>query len=177
MTLDRVKELVGIAQNLAEDYHNDMFPERIGASGHCLVKSWLASSFLQKMGVDAQLQAGSACFRFVPEEEDDGERVTHFSYIYEEEKRGFYESEGVFPECHCWVGIKHEGKRYFYDPSWGEQDDMMHASTGFRFPDKYKPAEYFFGGVEALKERGIMYEPSPDAIDMAWLKIRGVMAR
>jgi hypothetical protein len=72
----------------------------------CLYWTAAICAAAAKRGIRLIPQAGSASWRRLPHELDDGkpETATHFSYVYEEgtDPRP-YLARGILPECHCWA--------------------------------------------------------------------------
>lgn len=88
---------------LTEDTVDIILPEGARRSRACfyytLALYMTLKSFHPKLRV--YIQAGSASFRAVPEEKDDGVSPTHYSYVYSGEM-----TPGIpLPEVHCWLCI------------------------------------------------------------------------
>lgn len=79
----------------------------VDPSGACLDTSMETVLTLQRRGVRAILQAGSASWPRVRPEQDDGVSATHFSYEWQADRAEQFRAlaAGHLPEIHCWVGI------------------------------------------------------------------------
>lgn len=127
---------------------------RIGGwrpTGRCLFWAMYAIEAIRARGVRAILQAGSATWRIVREEDDDGVASTHFGYVWSpnEEASRKAIAEGFMPEMHVWAGIP-------------EDQVLVDLTTGF-WPEQAKllggfdwraglPPKYYWGPGEDLVE-------------------------
>lgn len=134
--------------------------------GACL---FLAIGFMQAYrewtGVVTLLQAGSASFKMVPDNQDDGVSPNYFSYQFSLAAALPYVARGELPEIHCWVGIK-------------ETRELVDVSTEF-LPDQCKklsgmdwrtppPPPFVWDTTAALeRQRDLIYTPDVDAIRIA----------
>lgn len=136
--------------------------------GACL---FLAVGFMQAFyewtGVVTLLQAGSASFKMIPDNQDDGVSPNYFSYQFSLAAALPYVARGKLPEMHCWVGIK-------------ETRELVDVSTEF-LPDQCKklsgmdwrtppPPPFVWDTTAALeRQRDLIYEPDVEAIKIALL--------
>lgn len=136
--------------------------------GACL---FLAVGFMQAFyewtGVVTLLQAGSASFKMIPDNQDDGVSPNYFSYQFSLAAALPYVARGELPEMHCWVGIK-------------ETRELVDVSTEF-LPDQCKklsgmdwrtppPPPFVWDTTAALeRQRDLIYEPDVEAIKIALL--------
>ena len=67
-----------------------------------------AVAIYEATGLDPMLQAGSAHFRYIPRELDDGKIATTFSYQWEPNHPLSVQriAAGQLPEIHCWLAIR-----------------------------------------------------------------------
>lgn len=70
---------------------------------YCGVLSAILSVELKAYGLNALFEAGTASWRMVPPEKDDGVGPTHFTHLFNEKSALVASALGVFPEVHCWV--------------------------------------------------------------------------
>lgn len=119
---------------------------------------------LDRQGVRAVLQAGSASWLIVPEEHDDGISPTHYSYECEITPRSLMEmiTIGVLPEMHVWAAI----------PNTNEVIDLttrylpeLSASAGLKCQIDYPP--YVWENVRVLSDMGMYYKPTMAATQLA----------
>tara|TARA_R110002153_G_scaffold26421_6_gene82945 strand:+ start:844 stop:1404 length:561 start_codon:yes stop_codon:yes gene_type:complete len=82
---------------------NEVYAPHFKGNTHktCLLKaSAVMLSANRHQGFSPHFQAGSASWRFKPEEK---EGMTHLQYLYEPEKKDLYQRMDMMPEVHCWV--------------------------------------------------------------------------
>lgn len=74
----------------------------------CIFWSLCTMKVLHQHGIKSLIQAGSASWRRLREDQDDGKETTctHFSYIFEADKAIMKMVQGELPEMHIWVGVK-----------------------------------------------------------------------
>lgn len=127
----------------------------------CMWYAFETIRILDSYSIRAVLQAGSASWKVVPDENDDGIKPTHYSYVCESlTSRDIMVmmTEGVLPELHVWAAI----------PSTNEVIDLttrflprLCKESGIELELKY-PA-YLWEDVKRLSETGVYYEPNRNA--------------
>lgn len=145
-----------------------VLPKEAGGrlDGACL---FLAVGFMQAFyewtGVVTLLQAGSASFKMVPDNQNDGVSPNYFSYQFSLAAALPYVARRTLPEMHCWVGIK-------------ETRELVDVSTEF-LPDQCKrlagmdwrmppPPPFVWDHTSNLeRQRDLIYTPDVNAIQIA----------
>lgn len=79
--------------------------------GLCMYCSFVGGLFFRHMGLDVSPIAGSASFRVLKREDDDGKRSTHLSFVFGEDrasriKRAICIANGILPEMHVWLSLR-----------------------------------------------------------------------
>lgn len=106
MTINKDAIYARVLQLLDRDW--DVDPETLDG-GACLPFTVCGMIALYELtGIKPMLQAGSAHFRFIPRELDDGFSHTTFSYQWEPKHPLSVAriAKGQLPEIHCWLAIK-----------------------------------------------------------------------
>lgn len=75
-------------------------------SASCLHHGVFTVEALKRRGYNAFLQAGSAQFRMVAPERDDGISATHLGYMFDLANAIPVLQRGMMPEMHVWVGLE-----------------------------------------------------------------------
>jgi hypothetical protein len=115
----------------------------INPAAACLL--WAASLMTVLVGKydkRAVLQAGSASWRFVTEEDDDGVSPIFFAYQFELPNAIAQIQAGFFPEMHCWVAIPDTGE--IIDASACFQEEQMRKMLGKTWSPELKLPDYLW---------------------------------
>lgn len=81
-------------------YLQAILPERVNIAKSCFYQTVaMVAAFGQERRGRAYFQAGSASWKVVSDEKDDGVSPTHYSYVYE----GWSVIPTMLPELHCWT--------------------------------------------------------------------------
>lgn len=112
------------------------------------------------MGWTPCSRRGTAGWRIVPEELDDGECDTHFSYVFEPENRmgiAAKLAQGILPEMHCWAVVRGEVPEVV-DVTWGSQVEQARGLVGYEFHPGCKPdGQCLWVPHDGLVEAGAYY--------------------
>jgi hypothetical protein len=144
-------------------------PEAEGlATGTCLLDALAFSEVARRVGLRAILQAGSASWRRVPKEEDDGIEPTFFSFMWEPDSlltRAAIAAE-VLPEIHVWVGVEVDGTWEVVDLTTGRLPELCRnlARLPWRSP---APPDYLWAS-RAPDGFDVRYVPLEDATIFAY---------
>lgn len=141
--------------------------ERIGGSfpsARCIFWSMYGVEVLRALGLRAILQAGTALWRIVRPEDDDGKRDTHFGYVWSPGEPASKEAlkAGFMPEMHVWIGLPDSQEIVdFCTGFWPTQAQLL---GGYDWRADLPP-KYFWGTAAELK--GAKYAPEFDAVKAA----------
>ena len=148
------------------------FPH-VHASGRCLYDTACLLFVAAREGIFLTPQAGSAFWRIVSEEQDDGVSITHFGYEWEPDSAltHFALAQGLLPEMHVWAG----------DPVRQEIVDV----TTWEFPDQAReligaewktplPPDFLWCKTSEIPQDA-EYKPSKSATEIAWKLMQRVM--
>lgn len=138
----------------------------------CLVWGGLTWWVLSEHGYDAYLQAGTASWRRVPDEQDDGVCPLYFSYVWEpgEPMTLLALLDGRMPEMHVWAGIQHHDpkRNEIVDLTVGYQPQQCMEMIGqdWQMPHP-RPGDWFWGTCADLERNDWRYYPDLSAIKIA----------
>ena len=140
-------------------------PRGVDRHAACLQWSVILTTVLNESGSRAVLQGGSASFPIITPDQDDGERATHFSYIFEPEVAIRRYCLGKLPEMHCWVGLPDSNE--IVDMTAGFQPQQARETAGLQYwnPELYLP-EVLWCKCDSLP-KGVRYMPDRVATIMA----------
>lgn len=167
------RQLVQEARRIGLDL---MPPEcREDPTGGCLFFGLgfvLASTRL--LGPGFQLQAGSASFKRVPNELDDGVSPDYFSYKFDpgQAVKAFVMRE--LPEMHVWCG--NPKTRELVDVTTGYQKDQCEKLTGMDWLMPDPPPFVWDFTFNLERQRDLVYQPDIQAIQIAWSMSQRVLA-
>lgn len=153
-----------IYQEVAEKVRGDA---RIGGtfpSARCLFWSMYGIESLRARGLYAILQAGSAVWRVVRPEDDDGKVNTHFGYMWSpnETPSQMAMAAGLMPEMHVWIGLPDCQELVdFCTGFWPEQARIL---GGYEWKADLPP-KFFWGTADELS--GARYTPEFEAVKTA----------
>jgi len=120
-------------------------------------------------------QAGTAAWRVLPEELDDGEPTTHthYSYVWEQDSRltRAMIKRDRLPEMHVWCADP--ARREIIDLSVRYQPESCRMRSGLQWLTP-PPPDYLWTD-EASMPAGFHYEPSESATQLAMQYITNVM--
>jgi hypothetical protein len=145
--------------------------ERGPIGSYCLWWAYHLTCVLRGMDIPAQIQAGTAYWPRLRQDQDDGLPTTlpHFGYQYTP-STGDLVRIAVFhrlPEMHVWVGIP--GADGFpptiIDPTTQWWPDLCRLRIGKDWPGD-KPPLYFWG---SKAPPGVVYEPHREAIRLCYI--------
>lgn len=105
----------------------------------CLYWATSFNEAANEHGLRAIIQAGSAQFQF---RDDDGESITHFSYMFDKEAAAKRLAQGLFPEIHVWSGIPETGE--IVDLSVRYQPMQALELANLIWTPEYKMPDYFW---------------------------------
>lgn len=138
-------------------------PETIRVGRDCFYQATaMVAAFAQERRGRAFFQAGSASWKAVPDEKDDGESPNCFSYVYE----GWGPVSTLLPEIHCWtVWIPSPGEEaVFIDPTVVHLPELCKgAGLNWQMPIP----ELLWKSQSELPD-GWSYIPEPQACERAW---------
>jgi len=138
-------------------------------SGRCLYYAVATIQAIKAAGLRAILQAGTAMWPMIRPEQDDGVRMTHFSYVWspDEPKSREAVANGKMPEMHVWAAIPalHE----IVDFSTGFWPGQALVLGGFDWPGD-RPPEYLWCKAKELPS-GVIYQPNTTATMLALLYV------
>lgn len=128
----------------------------------CLPHAFLTIEALRARGHRAILQAGSASWRYLHPNLDDGVTATHFSYMWAPEDPRSIEAirEYRMPEVHVWVATTDPLE--LVDLTTGHQVAQARRLAGIAWTAE-PPGPYLWG----LPPRGMMYRPYERATMLA----------
>jgi hypothetical protein len=143
-------------------------PEKAPESHYCFWWAVFTVSVLQEYGHQAQLQAGSAFYKRIRPEEDDGEITSDWGYLFEwNEKARSAIIQGGMPEMHVWAAITHENKD-------GEIVDLTSKffkerceQDGYRWTN-VDPPDYLWASTHNWPHNLAYYQPDMQAIALAY---------
>ena len=136
--------IAGAAQRLVERF---VIPPHVERHRACLWYAAGAASFVERvLGERVILQGGSASWRRVRAEDDDGEVTTHYSYRFEWDERALVElALGNLPEMHCWLAVPRT--KEIIDLSVKHQQEACLQLAGMHWPGDPLP-EYLWLQVD-----------------------------
>ena len=143
---------------------------KIGREGPNLCLYWAAAAVevLREMsGRDrVQIQAGTASWRIVPPNLDDGVSPDRFAYQFNAENAACRMVDGQLhlPEMHCWAADPDTGE--IIDMSLGSQPEQCRLLTGLEWRTP-RPA-YFWGDADQCQRARHIYRPDHQAIEIAY---------
>lgn len=150
-------------------------PDNVELRGACL---YMAAATVEVLGAELLgyrpvLQAGSASWRRLRDDQDDGKPTTytHFSYVFDPTSPETVNRylKGLLPEMHCWVGLLplDNSEPELVDVTGKFLVDQCRGISGMDWPGDQPPPFYWFPGSEAWKYK-VHYEPSRVAIALAY---------
>lgn len=169
--IDRKEATVKLARSMFQQKHK----QAIGHSGLCAYWALCTLDAARIMGYDAYYQAGTAKWKMIPKEEDDGVSPTHFGYEFIPQEAVSKFAMGILPELHCWVVVKREdGEAEFIDLSTKDQMEQARRLIGAVWSDNCPLPEYVWSDIDGLPE-GCQYKADQVAMGMVFrmLGIRG----
>lgn len=123
----------------------------------CAQWAYLTGLVLQANGIPTRLMAGSAAWRRIRPEEDDGKILSHYSYVWDIRAAAFVIAMGVPPELHCWVETC-DGETVDLTTRYLPQNCFFIGELDWTAPP---PPDYLW--ARALPQ-GWHYWPDPDAL-------------
>jgi hypothetical protein len=151
------------AQRMVEHF---VIPKGVERWRACLWYSFGAIPFLKKvLKTRVIAQAGTASWPRIRMEDDDGEVMTHFSYVFDahHEMTAMSLALRQLPEMHCWLALPETGE--VIDLSAGFQAEACEKHSGHLWEAPPPPSYYWFpvtGGPEHVH-----YDPDPVATRIA----------
>ena len=121
---------------------------------------------LEQAGHRAVIQAGSAYWKRVPPELDDGVVSTEYGYRWDVDDPTNMVSlmEGGMPEMHCWAALP--DRNQIIDLTTGFQVERCRNLLAMDWPAEHPPDWLWINSQDAAK-KGCFYEPCPAAIRIA----------
>jgi hypothetical protein len=134
-------------------------------TGRCFFWAMHAVEVIRELGVRAVLQAGSAGWKMIRPEDDDGVCMTHFSYMWSPDDPNSLHAVqfGRMPEMHVWAGIPSE--QTLVDMTTGFWPEQAKLLKGFEWKAD-PPPPYFWGTAQELGENGGFYKPERKAVEL-----------
>ncbi len=125
--------------------------------GMCPIMAWSVIEAGREQGRRLVLQAGSASWRMVPPELDDGVMSTHFSYMWEPHSMAtrMAMARGTLPELHVWVADPKTQE--IIDITTGDLPRLAKNMIGAEWLDKPPPDYIWSRSPDAI------YQPDRDA--------------
>lgn len=140
---------------------------------YCSLCAVAVMSLLKKRGVDALFQAGSAGWRMVPPELDDGVSPTWFWHKWEADAGFARAFTRQFPEAHCWAVIPGDEPE-FIDITTAVLPQKVKAH-GFTWKEKQPPSYLWQTRAEYLKDETVQFTPDPQAMLVCMAFARAVL--
>ena len=149
-------------------WHNDQPPHRRGpVEAYCLWWAFFTVGVLEMNGIRAALQAGTACWRRLKPEQDDGadETMPQFGYKYEVGHPDNLArlATGRLPEMHCWAAIPDSST--IVDLTTGFQPRQCEMLSKMDWPGDLPPS-FMWHKIDELPP-GTVYHPEREAINLA----------
>lgn len=149
------------AKALVDDFL-ESHDKRPMAGGACLWWAYFGIKAIKSVNpsVRAIVQAGSASFRRVPVELDDGVSSTHFSYVYTPGARP--PRPECLPEMHVWIALPDMGE--IVDFSTGRLAELCEKTCGDKWLSP-PPPDYVWANANSTPD-GFVYIPNIYAISL-----------
>ena len=144
--------------------------------GHCLSITSLSTMMLHKLGVPCAPACGTAHFRILDKDKDDGSQPTHLSFIYDSNnpelqspEHGLMSEKNRLVECHCWSIVQINGQMWIYDPSALAVPFLCEAMLNCKYECSKSPTSLL--RVMPLDQIGDdqVYLPDVDATRRMWM--------
>lgn len=107
----------------------------------CVIYAWLGWKFFSACGEKALFQAGSASWRAIAPERDDGKNNTHFAYVW----TAGAEKRSEFAECHAWVALATPAGWEIVDFSTRHLMRQAREITGIEWDASVLPPPFVWG--------------------------------
>jgi hypothetical protein len=131
----------------------------------CLFWSMCTMLVLRRYGIPAQLQAGTAQWRMIALEDDDGMCATHFGHVFELTAETMSSLlQGRTPEWHVWCAVAGS------DPQIIDLTSRFFKLRAIEEGHKWTaadPPQYLWSGPKDMPA-GAFYEPNHKAIELAY---------
>lgn len=136
-------------------------------AGYCIQWAHATLDRLAEEGIRATLQAGTMMWPIVDSEQDDGIRMSHFSYKWEWDSivTRYRMAIDVLPEIHAWCGIVET--REIIDLTTGFFPQLCAKTSGLEWIG-VKPPAYLWARIDMLPPR-VYYIPDARATQLARL--------
>jgi hypothetical protein len=99
--------LVKIIRNEMQKWYDSqpVFPEKGPIGAYCLWWAYHTVKVLNRAGIRAQIQAGTAYWPILTPAKDDGVSPNQFGYKFEYHEAIFKVAQGKLPEMHVWAAV------------------------------------------------------------------------
>lgn len=135
----------------------------IGA--YCLWWAYFTVEVLQKEDINAQIQAGTAYWPILTEEQDDGVSPNQFGYLFEYNKNAIFKIiQGHLPEMHVWAAVAKENTIIDVTTKFWPERCMQMISRRWLAP---KPPDYLWAKISEIPN-GVTYQADVRAIQLAY---------
>ena len=159
----------GNRNTVVEDIRQIMSKNFVGSNmgAACLYWAKAACIRLRDAGHNAQLQAGTAAWRRVPEHLDDGIVDTHFGYEWNADSPEIEAAllAGRLPEMHVWAAIPERNQ--IIDMTTGFQVEQCSEMLGMDWPAEHPP-DWLWIDCDKIGGTGFVYEPCVEAIRLSY---------
>lgn len=154
----------------AERLFDQWYPH-VGKENGCLYWMHCGLAVLTKHGIRCTPQCGSAYWRIVPDEMDDGVRSLFFGFSWKADpkltgqvirKLEVSKTSEALPEMHCWIGLP--DTQEVVDFSVGTMP-VIAARMGFKW-EMPPPPPYIWARMDSMP-CGAVYQPDMDATLLA----------
>lgn len=136
--------------------------------GNCLLTSIsLTVALCEEFKVRAVLQAGSASWPRIDLAKDDGNIMTHFSYMFSDDAESMMDVliRRRLPELHCWVGIV--DTQEIIDPTTCYLKKQCERLTSMKWTAPEPPDFIWCSPTSKDWPQGVVYRPHHAAFQMA----------
>lgn len=154
---------------MVEDIRQMMSANFVGDDIGAACLYWAKATLirLREAGHAAQIQAGTAAWKRVPDHLDDGVVDTHFGYQWTAHSP---ENEaallaGRLPEMHVWAAIPERNQ--IIDMTTGFQVEQCSKMLGMDWPADHPP-DWLWIDCDKIQGTGFVYEPCMEAIKLSW---------
>ena len=131
----------------------------------CLYWAAMCYKYFSLIGEHPLLQGGSAAWRRLPVEKDDGLAMTHFAYVWENDHQknvAAIKGHGVLPEVHYWIALRNPYQLIDVTTCFLKQQCKTHGGMEWLMPD---PPPYIWTLESEFPADGsIHYTPDMHAI-------------
>lgn len=172
----RKDRLVKKVRERMQEWYATLSPDERGPIGaYCMYWAIYTCQVLREDGIKAQIQAGSAYWRRVRDEQDDGVSPNRFGYEFGDDKRALINAimSGRLPEMHVWAAVAGEEPQIIDLTTcfWPEQARML---NGFDWPGDLPP-DYLWVTPDQWPANA-HYRPNPQAISYVYQMMRAMQS-